>query len=329
MASQKYYNEITVMKAMATLFITWFHFKSTVPEYLSPLFIGGAIGNSLFFFCSGYLLKFKEEKYSGQWFVDKYFRIMPTVWVMFTLIMMCDCIRGIHTIGLNWWNWLFPLTHYWFICSILIYFLLIYIYKNFLANRNNVVSYTGILTLSILAIVFQEYSFLNECNHTDVIIDCGGINSSYYMLFVLWGFYERRRQIPKRERKQGFWTSVLFIILTFALFYGYKKYSYNISMLIELQVVFIPLLLALIVIAFRQFSIYIVNNKISERIKRIVIFLSNITLEIYVVQMYIINWIMPEIYFPINILLSLVCIITTAYIVKAITENISKTLRKI
>ena len=36
-----YYNEITVMKAMAAFFITWFHFKWTVPQEYANLFVGG------------------------------------------------------------------------------------------------------------------------------------------------------------------------------------------------------------------------------------------------------------------------------------------------
>lgn len=66
-----YYNEITIMKAMAAFLITWFHFKWTVPHQFANAFIGGAIGNTIFFFCSGYLLKFKDEKFAGEWFVKK------------------------------------------------------------------------------------------------------------------------------------------------------------------------------------------------------------------------------------------------------------------
>ena len=59
------------MKVIATFFITWFHFQLVVPQKFAPLFIGGVIGNSLFFYASGYLLKFKEENYTGNWIVNK------------------------------------------------------------------------------------------------------------------------------------------------------------------------------------------------------------------------------------------------------------------
>lgn len=44
-----FYNEITIMKAIAAFLITWFHFKWTVPDMFSNIFVGGAIGNTIFF----------------------------------------------------------------------------------------------------------------------------------------------------------------------------------------------------------------------------------------------------------------------------------------
>lgn len=78
-----YFNEITLLKVIATFCITWFHFKWTVPAQLSPLFIGGAIGNSLFFFASGFLLKFKDEQYPCEWLIKKFLRLLPSIWIFY------------------------------------------------------------------------------------------------------------------------------------------------------------------------------------------------------------------------------------------------------
>ena len=76
-----YYNHITILKVLATIFITWFHFKSFAPMPIDKLFIGGILGNSLFFFCSGYLSSIKSEKYKGEWLINKWTRIMPSIWI--------------------------------------------------------------------------------------------------------------------------------------------------------------------------------------------------------------------------------------------------------
>lgn len=59
----KYYNSITLLKVCATFLITWFHLKPYAPDFLQPIFIGGALGNSLFFFASGFLIKNKRRAF--------------------------------------------------------------------------------------------------------------------------------------------------------------------------------------------------------------------------------------------------------------------------
>ena len=109
------------MKVIATFFITWFHFQFVAPQKYAPLFIGGVIGNSLFFYASGYLLKFKEEKYIGNWIFNKCIRILPSIWV-FSVIA---CLISFGDYKIVWYNFLYP-TQFWFVNSILSYFVLIY-----------------------------------------------------------------------------------------------------------------------------------------------------------------------------------------------------------
>lgn len=118
------YNEITLIKVLATLFITWFHFKWTVPQHFAPLFIGGAIGNSLFFYASGHLLKFKEERFYGQWIVGKIIRILPSIWVFYTLTLLLFPDR----MNITWYNFFYPTT-FWFVNCILCYFLIMFLLK--------------------------------------------------------------------------------------------------------------------------------------------------------------------------------------------------------
>ena len=74
------------------------------PFMIAPLFIGGVIGNSLFFYASGYLLKFKEEKYTGNWIVNKCIRILPSIWV-FSVVAYLISFGGYK---IEWYNFLYP-----------------------------------------------------------------------------------------------------------------------------------------------------------------------------------------------------------------------------
>lgn len=116
MSKKEYYNEITLLKVCATFFITWFHLKQYAPDSLRPLFIGGALGNSLFFFASGFLIRMKKENFVGEWIVHKYIRIMPSVWLatILTIFIISE---------VSLYEWIYP-THFWFVNAILCFFLI-------------------------------------------------------------------------------------------------------------------------------------------------------------------------------------------------------------
>ncbi len=312
-----YYNDITILKAMATVFITWFHFKWSVPEELAPLFVGGAVGNSLFFFCAGYLLKFKEERYLGKWLLGKYLRIMPAIWVVFLLFGLFDLIRfgtfALPSVG----EWLFP-TRYWFVVSILIYFLIFYLLRPLLViadKRRNMV----FLGLLLIIIGIQIVWYILYCDKSFVNIDEGYLKAWYFLVFMLWGYYVKTKELPKQNNKLAY----LYALIAFCLFYFYKRLSIGNCILSELQVVFVPLLLAFIVYSFRMVAINIAEIRIPDRYKRLISKLSNMTLEVYIVQMYLINWIMPLFPFPVNFVTSLVSIVIVSYIVHYLATKVA------
>lgn len=112
-----YYNHVTILKVAATMFITWFHFKSFIPTPIDKLFIGGMLGNSLFFYCSGYLSSIKTEQYKGEWLINKWSRIMPSVWIGTILLLLVKDIKI--------YNFIYP-TSFWFINALLIFYIIFY-----------------------------------------------------------------------------------------------------------------------------------------------------------------------------------------------------------
>lgn len=311
MGKTQYYNEVTIMKAIAALFITWFHFKWTVPDMLQPIFVGGAIGNSLFFFCSGYLLKFKEEKYPGQWLVQKYLRVMVPVWIVYMLMMGADMMRGHRTL-IPLQLWFYP-TLFWFVNVILCYFLIVYLAKFFIDTNKGEKDKKkiNVLILSLLAFAGNLLWYIFMVEDKDIIIiDEGGIKCwFYFFIFFLWGYYVRNFG----ERIKASRWAWMEAVLCLALFYGYKKLATG--RMIEWQVVFVPLLLSYVIVAYRKLAKVLIKIAFPVPIKNIIIILASITLEIYIVQMYLINWIMPLLPFPVNMLASTVAIFAAAYVV--------------
>ena len=70
---------IDILKCLAALLITWSHFEKPLGDF-SFLASGGAFGDGLFFFCSGYVL-FLSQRDGGffNWYKRRINRIYPTV----------------------------------------------------------------------------------------------------------------------------------------------------------------------------------------------------------------------------------------------------------
>lgn len=172
-----YYNHITILKVIATFFITWFHFKSYAPAPFDIIFIGGMLGNSLFFLCSGYLSSIKKESFRCEWLINKWIRIMPSVWIGTILFLYFRDIEIYH--------FLYP-TVFWFVNAILIFYIIFYIFNQFISQHK----YTSICIL----LLFHSIYYFLFVEHTQIVMDAGGIKIWFYcFIFFLYGFYIKNK----------------------------------------------------------------------------------------------------------------------------------------
>lgn len=301
MNSIQYYNEITIMKVIAIIFITLFHMKWSVPEQYQNFFIGGAVGNSLFFYASGHLLSLKKEQFYGQWLLRKFLRLWPSVWVF---LLWSILFSNEESMQFN--NYLYP-TPFWFINCIFLFFFICFIFRNKLGYyyNINIVNKHIILLFFITLIIHITLSIYGK--NDELILDIGGygyFNWPFFFAFFLWGYFDRvNHKILKATR------FVIFIFpTTIALFFLYKTLCNSYSELIHLQYIFVPLLLGLIVYTGHLFSLYISKLPLHEYGKRLLSLISNITLDIYIVGVFLIQLIMPHIIFPLNVLVTFVAI---------------------
>lgn len=328
------YNEITILKVIAMSFITWFHFKWFVPETYSFIFIGGAIGNSIFFFCSGFLLNIKEEKYCGQWLLNKYIRLMPVVWSYYIVVLIIELIIDDQLIIIsNLKEWLYP-DQFWFIQAILFYYFCIYIYNIFYKRhirKNYTDKYIDVKLLSAIFVLIHILWYFLYVEKTKIVIDEGGIKSWFFWcLFFLWGYYCKtkdvyNKKIQKQVEKMPKWVVLTLPCLSIVMLFAYK-HLFNNNIGSFLQFMIIPLILFFIVYSFLLLSCFLVNVPIPIICKKVLCYFSNITLEIYVVQMFLIKLIMSEFMFPVNIMISLCSIVIFACIVNTMAIKIRKKL---
>ncbi len=311
MAKKIFYNEITILKVIATFLITWFHFKWTVPKDYTFLFIGGAIGNSLFFYASGYLLKFRDEQFKGEWILNKITRLYPSVWVFLTLTLFLG-----NDLSAGWQNYLYP-TPFWFINCILVFYLFVYLFKKFFSDSHT--NKGRNILLFIIFVIYVVNYFINV-DHSRIVLDEGGIESWFYFFFLfVWGY----RDSISKKCYNGTWKSLLYFPFFIGLFYLYKTIGPKSEIALFLQFIIIPLLLSLVVLSARHFASFLCRINISETKKYIISYISNLTLDIYIVQVFLIKKLMPSMIFPLNICVIFLVILISGIIVQYLAGYVS------
>lgn len=303
-----YYNEITLIKIFATFFITWFHFKGIVPETFAPLFVGGGIGNSLFFYASGYLLSFKQEDYYGQWVIKKFVRILPSIWV-FTMVVL---MFAPYAIDFKWYNLIYP-TRFWFVNCILCFFFVIYLL------RNKINSLKGIIVVSAINCILYVANYFLFVDYSKVVLDEGGVKCwFYFFLFFLWGYYDKKT----KSVCKGSWKSMICFFIAIVCFFFYKKVCCKYELFTSAQFIFIPLFFGGVVYFSRYLANFLASFQIPEKGKKVLSKISDLTLDIYIVQIVIINLIGEKLPFPISIISLMFLILISAKVNNYLSDKI-------
>ena len=163
---------VVVLKFFAALLITYSHMKVLFPKY-EGLVTGGAIGDALFFFCSGFTLFLGRKTRFANWYGRRVNRVYPSIIMWALLSALC----------FDWvWNITDLLTtpKYWFIPCIMVYYAIFYLIREFLAQHLKAVFYVS------LALVTMASFFILDMS-SSVMYAQVSFMRIYYFLFMLIG----------------------------------------------------------------------------------------------------------------------------------------------
>lgn len=142
------------------------------PKY-SGLVTGGAIGDGLFFFCSGFTLFLGRDGGFLNWYKRRVSRIYPSIimWALFSAV------------AFGWlWNVtdLITTPKYWFIPCIMVYYAIFYIIRRFLMRYMKFVFYVAFIVITILSF------FILDMNNSVMYAQVSFMRI-YYFMFMLLG----------------------------------------------------------------------------------------------------------------------------------------------
>lgn len=163
---------IVAFKFFAALLITYSHMALLFPRY-GGLVTGGAIGDGLFFFCSGFTLFLGRDGGFLNWYKRRVSRIYPSIimWALFSSVAFA-------------WVWnvtdLITTPKYWFIPCIMVYYAIFYLIRRFLMKYMRAVFYGSFIVVVILSF------FVLDMNNSVMYAQVSFMRI-YYFMFMLLG----------------------------------------------------------------------------------------------------------------------------------------------
>ena len=154
-------------------------------------------------------------------------------------------------------------------------------------------------------------------------MDGGGIKIWFYcFLFFLYGFYIRNKEIRYNSY------SIPICIITIILFFSYKEFAKVYTCLIFWQFIIQPLILFLFVIYALKSAKFISVFKIPNKLELVLSKISNLTLEIYITQITIINLVgQSSLIWYYKIIISTILIILTSFICNKIANWLARNIK--
>lgn len=304
---------IDILKFVAVILVAHSHMDVLYPRY-SYICTGGAIGDALFFFISGYTLFLSQWGRFDNWYKKRIQRIYPTIlaWAVIACAIF-GVRRDAIDVMLNGGGY--------FISCIMIFYALIYWVGRFLKNY---IRY--ILLLNMMAIV-GVFVFWTE-GKTD------NMYSSLSVMWPLWNFMfmligasvSIHEHGGKQSTCRSFGVELLYVVLYLAAYYSllYAARQLHVQWL---QLVGLVPLTGLVIHLYMMLKSETVQNMYHLKGCNLVIYcMGQLCLEVYIVQSYLFSSRWND-YFPFNVLGAWVTVFALAYLLKVCGNLVAQTFK--
>ncbi len=292
---------IDFVKFVALFLVLNSHMAISYVGGAKSLATGGAIGDALFFFASGFTLFLGKDLNFANWFKRRINRIYPS------LIAVATIGAAVFSINDSFVD-VFLAKKYWFIQCIFVLYPLLFLAKKYVSNH---VLLLGILTPVIMAI----YPFISNGSF---FYGRGYYRWAVYLLFILLGAIMGK----KREtiKQMNVWLAMLLTVVCMVVWYC-MAYLLTTSWMLIVSV--FPLM------GVAVFMYYIGKSKPFEKLFHtkvggpILVTMGALCLESYLIQKMIITDRWNGI-FPLNIPLIMVCVLLASYCAKLLSNLITQ-----
>lgn len=307
---------IDILKCFAAILITNSHMAGLYPSPFTSLATGGAIGDALFFFASGFTISYSRGGNFFNWYKRRVNRIFPTIFAVAAIdILLFGQNPTLKETVTNCGGW--------FIQCIFLFYAVFWFVKRYLMNRLWIAYAINTIIALVWYLSFWDY---------DVFIFYNGTYlrwSLYFFAMLLGASIASRERRSERGRKYSLGMLLVVLIALLGFYYGYQIIGKKFVLLEYGQLILAPVLFGIV------YCLYLICKSVPVlgfyylRISHYLVYwISAMCLEVYLCQ----HWILPTgakyiTYFPLNVLVSFVAVFIGAYLLKVSSNFLSQTFR--
>ncbi|MCM1162780.1 MAG: acyltransferase [Muribaculaceae bacterium] len=305
---------VELLKFIAVFLIINSHADVMYPCF-SILATGGAIGDCLFLFVSGFTLFLSQPRRFDNYYKRRLRRIFPSVLCSLIFIKAVSPDHVFSTIGLIGGE---------FILAILIYYFLLYFVRQYLLHRIPLV----ILTITALTVVVYIFAFPYKYETGERGLY--GITTPFrwlpYFIFMLLGAWLGwRKAIGGDSRQPAPMRDFCLLIICLIVFYGLQLAASHIPVVAPWQIVTLLPLAGIIYYLYRWVEapcfVRIMHNR---PVRNVVLAISGLCLESYLIQFPLFTDKLNSIW-PLNLLLIALLILVCSYVVRCAARFLLQT----
>lgn len=295
---------IDILRFFAAILITNSHMEILYHPY-EFLSTGGAIGDALFFFASGFTLFLGEMRRFDNYYKRRINRIYPTVFCWaFIASLFLNSDANMKTIILTGGNW--------FVSCIMIYYVILYFIRKYIYHHLT-------LVLGLAASIVLIWYFFED-KTTVFMYRNTFFKWGHYFLFMLLGAI-----LGDAKKKWNFVLKKdsLKLVLCITTYYAILALADGYEKMTKFQILSLLPLLGAVFYFYKICNSKLLRKIYYSKFNKIIVLISMLCLEIYLVQGALFTDKMNAI-FPFNIVIMFIIIVMCAYAVKVLSRIFSQ-----
>lgn len=299
--------DTVLLRFVAVLLITNSHMDALYPD---PRFAtGGSLGNALFFAISGFGLAISAAKSMPNfyvWSLRRLGRIYPQVFLVILVIGLLSNTLVWRPLWVGVTQFLWP-ERFWFVSAIVVFYIPIYVFLRFLPTR--------LLQLTVVMVVPYFLIYFTALDLKQFAIEGDYFRWIFYFAIMLFGAYLAHAPALRQHR-----THDATLLLVTLLIYFIVKLLLSKGLVGDWQFSLHVLTVPFVFYSFRLFA----NPSLLSPLKKMrcyaaVALLGGLSLEVYLVQGYLIHWLADQhLSFSLSMMAIWPLIFISAYLVSTI-----------